>query len=511
MFEVVTQAEAARLIGTTSAVIQNLIAKGVVQANRQGKTVLIHISELKKLLTTTHLTFEQRQNLERALTENDKETEIRDDDQDEYIESAKSIYEQRAVTEPLDPNVGSLYQKWMSGDLILDPDFQREFVWERPKASLFIDSLAIGIPTPTVYISEEADGKWIVVDGKQRLKSTFDYISKRWGYDGTIFRLSKDLENLKLAGRSFDQLDGVTQRGIMNASIPVTIIREPFRPKIKWEIFIRINGKPTSLNHQQLRNAIYYGPFLSFTRELAQNTTLRRLVHPSRKTKEAEYQEHVLRFFAFDNTDIPNFRGSLNTLLDATADRFQHRSEKTFLPMKARFLLALERSEVLFGDKSFVRLNPGKRLVDPNGYWSKNSTNKYLYDLLTWGLIRIDAQDFELHQDSLREGFLHFFATNQRMQVHINSGLSSGQNKAVKERFELFDTFLQKLLAELHEVEEPFTYDWKWQHFHITDLCTVCKKPIQERDDAAVYGIKNYWTEQPVGEVSFAHRCCVDY
>ncbi|HEM5136416.1 TPA: DUF262 domain-containing protein, partial [Streptococcus suis] len=49
--------------------------------------------------------------------------------------------------------------------LILEPDFQREYVWKKDKKQQLIDSLLLGIPIPTFYFSIDKNGNLLVVDG----------------------------------------------------------------------------------------------------------------------------------------------------------------------------------------------------------------------------------------------------------------------------------------------------------------------------------------------------------
>src|SRR2546423_12262904 len=58
------------------------------------------------------------------------------------------------------------------GSFIMDPDFQREFIWPEDKQSKLVESVLMRIPLPVFYLAEDDDGRMVVVDGLQRL-STF--------------------------------------------------------------------------------------------------------------------------------------------------------------------------------------------------------------------------------------------------------------------------------------------------------------------------------------------------
>ena len=58
------------------------------------------------------------------------------------------------------------------GSFVMDPDFQRDFIWADGKQSKLIESVLMRIPLPVFYLAEDDQGRMVVVDGLQRL-STF--------------------------------------------------------------------------------------------------------------------------------------------------------------------------------------------------------------------------------------------------------------------------------------------------------------------------------------------------
>src|SRR4051812_18768614 len=71
--------------------------------------------------------------------------------------------------------------KRIEGDrYILDPDFQRDFVWQPQKQSKLIESCVMRIPLPVFYVAEANDGRIIVVDGLQRLTTFVRFIGNQF-------------------------------------------------------------------------------------------------------------------------------------------------------------------------------------------------------------------------------------------------------------------------------------------------------------------------------------------
>src|SRR5664279_4642390 len=59
----------------------------------------------------------------------------------------------------------------------LDPDFQRHAVWSPKQKSELIESILMGIPLPLIYVKEDDKGVYIIVDGRQRLTTLFQFMS----------------------------------------------------------------------------------------------------------------------------------------------------------------------------------------------------------------------------------------------------------------------------------------------------------------------------------------------
>lgn len=72
-------------------------------------------------------------------------------------------------TDKKDYTITTLAEMARDGDLILNPDYQRAYVYDVKKASLLIESLLMNIPIPMIYLSEENDGTFEVIDGQQRI------------------------------------------------------------------------------------------------------------------------------------------------------------------------------------------------------------------------------------------------------------------------------------------------------------------------------------------------------
>ena len=72
--------------------------------------------------------------------------------------------------------VRAISERISTGTIVLQPDFQREYVWDVGRASRYVESLLLGFPTPPIFLAQEEDGQWVVIDGHQRLETLFRYM-----------------------------------------------------------------------------------------------------------------------------------------------------------------------------------------------------------------------------------------------------------------------------------------------------------------------------------------------
>src|SRR5205814_3817652 len=121
---------------------------------------------------------------------NDDEIRFEEEEPEESPEIPIAGSERTIRTDAADPEIESLHGKWKRGRLILQPDFQRQYVWDGAKASRLIESALLSVPLPIVYLAQEPDNKESVIDGQQRLTSFFAFIDGKYP-NGQPFRLTK--------------------------------------------------------------------------------------------------------------------------------------------------------------------------------------------------------------------------------------------------------------------------------------------------------------------------------
>ncbi len=84
----------------------------------------------------------------------------------------------KVQTTSLDLSFNELMDMYVQGELIVDPEYQRAFRWSEGKESRFIESLVLGMPIPPIFVIEQEEGKYELIDGLQRLSSYFHFRGK---------------------------------------------------------------------------------------------------------------------------------------------------------------------------------------------------------------------------------------------------------------------------------------------------------------------------------------------
>ncbi len=203
-----------------------------------------------------------------------------------------------------------LVTRMRHNDFII-PGFQREYVWKELEASRFIESLLLGLPTPALFLAKDKySQRYIVIDGQQRLR-TLEYFYDGRFPDGKEFRLKGVAPHWE--GLTFADLPPADRRMLSNSIIHCIIISDSYDPVGIFYIFERLNTTGSPLTAQEVRNAIYHGPFSQLLQQLANHDTWRKIFN--KHDKRADAQELILRFFAL-HFNLDEYRGSLVDFLN---------------------------------------------------------------------------------------------------------------------------------------------------------------------------------------------------
>lgn len=135
-----------------------------------------------------------------------------------------------------------------NGQLDIRPPYQREFIYNEKEHQAVITTVMNEYPLNVMYWvkrSDDAPCPYEVMDGQQRTLSLCEYVDGQFAYDFKYFsNLTPDIK-----------------KKFLDYKLMIYVCEGDPSEKLEWFRTINIKGKP--LNEQEIRNAIYAGPFIS--------------------------------------------------------------------------------------------------------------------------------------------------------------------------------------------------------------------------------------------------------
>lgn len=305
------------------------------------------------------------------------------------------------------------------GSFVMDPEFQREFIWDEDKQSRLIESVLMRIPLPVFYLAEDSAGRMIVVDGLQRLS--------------TFVRFIKNYLRLKLPNqeelhkKKFEDLSPKLQNRIEDCNLVLYIVDAKVPERARLDIFERVNsGVP--LTRQQMRNSLYMGQATTFLRKEASTEIFKRATGNSLKPDFMRDREFVNRFCAFSLLDLDSYsnKDEMDGFLARALTHMNQLPEEQLATLSSDFRISLRNNFLVFGDHSFRKHKPGQE--------RRGILNASLWDVMSTGLAGIP----EGAVLSRKEELLSRFYALMDDESFIRS-ITYGPNSAnqVRHRFEV--------------------------------------------------------------------------
>jgi hypothetical protein len=303
------------------------------------------------------------------------------------------------------------------GTFIMDPDFQRDFIWLDDKQSKLIESVMMRIPLPVFYLAEDEDGRLIVVDGLQRL-STF----KRFVDNKLQLKLPDQKE---LNKKRFNDLSAKLQNRIEDCNLILYVIDAKVPERARLDIFERVNaGVP--LTRQQMRNSLYMGKATRFLKDEATSELFKITTGESLKSSSMRDREFVNRFCAFQLLPLDEYRGDMDDFLAQSLKEMNHLDDKTLHELSNQLRVSLINNHKVFGEHAFRK--------SANNSFSRTVLNASLWDIFSTGLSRYPEQKVEAHAGKLKQSFSMLMNDYQFMKS-ITSGTNS--RNSVRTRFKM--------------------------------------------------------------------------
>lgn len=292
------------------------------------------------------------------------------------LKSAVDSKRREISSDNLSMSIGELLNLYKDQELDIHPEFQRIFRWSMQQKSRLIESLLLGIPLPSIYVSTNDSGIWEVIDGVQRLSTIFEFMGELRGpqsdeSDDIETKPAITLERTKhlpeLDGVSFSKLDPTLRLEFKRTRLDVKILSRETQGsgKGKFDLFERLNTYGQPLSPQELRNCILVSlnpELFRWLKRLGENEDFRNSVIISDAQLQEKYDmDLALRFITLRDAQI----SSIGDVHEFLRDRMESISiNKKFAKVKEEKLFneVFSYLSETMGENAFRSWSPEKKI-----------------------------------------------------------------------------------------------------------------------------------------------------
>ena len=309
---------------------------------------------------------------------------------------------------------------------VMNPDFQRDFIWPEDKQSKLIESVIMRIPLPVFYMAEDTEGRMVVVDGLQRL-STF-----RTFVDNKLKLRLPDREELN--GKRFSELPPKFQNRIEDCNLIFYLIDSKAPERARLDIFERVNGG-VPLTRQQMRNCLFMGPATNFLKRESKTNIFLQATGHSLNQKTMRDREFINRFCAFQLLDLDDYRGDMDLFLADCLVCMNKVQESDLEKLSVEHRRGLANNLTLFKHHAFRKHTPGKD--------RRSVLNASLWDVMSTSLSHYTEDRIKACASPLRKAIYLLFEDEE-----FNAAITYGTNdmKRVRCRFEMTLQRIEEIL-----------------------------------------------------------------
>lgn len=304
-----------------------------------------------------------------------------------------------------------------TGSLDLSPKFQRRNRWDRARQSRLIESFIINAPVPPVYLAEERQGQFTVIDGKQRLTAISRYLNDEFPL--VYLPFLPELEGLRFTDLPLDLQSLLRMRPLRC----VTIMRQT--PEwMKFEVFLRLNTGGQPLNAQELRNVAFAGPLNELLIDLSEHPFLKQQLkikgRGSTAYSEMDDVEYVLRFFAMAKY-WRHFDGDLGGSMNAYMRDNERIGYEGLNELSRKFHRSLESCAEIWGENAFHRWDPLQKQWRNQLIGGMFDAQMVAVDLLTAGQLKAAVAQGESIYEATKMLFAHDSEFDSAVRVQTNT------------------------------------------------------------------------------------------
>lgn len=410
--------------------------------------------------------------------------------------------DQKFVLEKADRSLIELHRWHKKGRIIVDPEWQRKYVWNQNQASKLIESFLFDIPVPVIYLAKTGDNNYEFVDGLQRLTSVFDFMDNK-------FKLNA-LELIpEISFKHFKDIGGYYQSKLED-SILRSFEMSSNSSDMRFIVFERINTGSVKLNDMEIRNCLFRGPVNDLLKELSDSDDFKSAVNQKRHKDRMQNQALVLRFLAFYERTYLKCDKGLKKFLNEFLDTYRNAGDDKIEEYRKAFGKSVRASLTIFGNNSFRLKNDKTKLGSKSvGEWSSRP-NAAIFQVIATSFAQYDLRDLTLAADAIYEEYVDLISTDKDWVDRVRR--ATGETTRLRYSFETWNSRLSSVMSSNtpRNGERLFSRNLKKEMFLSNPVCGICGQRISLIDDAAMDHDKQYWKGgQTIPEnAQLVHRTC---
>lgn len=409
---------------------------------------------------------------------------------------------QKVILDKADRSLSELHRWHKTGRIVIDPEWQRNYVWDLARASKLIEAFLLDIPVPVVYLAKTEEGKYEVIDGLQRLTSVFNY------FDGR-YKLSK-LDILgDLKGKEFKDLPAPLQNKLED-SVLRSFELSASSGDIHFIVFERLNTGGVKLNDMEIRNCLYRGSLNTLIKEIAPNSSFLACLNQKRLNKRMQDRALILRFLAFYERTHSKCQFGLKRFLNEFLDTYKNASPEKIEEYRRIFDKCMKACVSVFGENGFRLKSEITKINSKSaGEWASRP-NAAIFQVVATSFANYDLGQITRRADAIYEEYLDLILTDVQWVDRVRR--ATGEATRLQYAFDSWYSRLKDVLSseEPNDSKRLFSRKLKKELFEADPTCVICNQRVSLIDDAALDHDKEYWRGgRTVPEnARITHRLC---
>lgn len=403
------------------------------------------------------------------------------------------------VLHKADRSLTELHTWYKDGELVVDPEWQRQYVWKNIQASKLIESFVCEIPIPVIYLAEDSSNKYEVIDGLQRLTSVFRFFEGNYKLSGLEIRP-------ELNGLFFKDLPEQTQRKLKKATVRTFELSPSTSNDLKFIIFERLNTGGVALNDMEIRNCLYRGSLNSLIKRLTTNEDFKQTINQKEIGRRMADRALILRFLAFYERTHHKAKSGLKKFMNDFLETYRNAGDEKIAEYEKEFRKCMKACLTVFGENAFRLLNDGQQ---KNTEWA-GRPNAAIFQVIASSFSSYDLAQITRRSDAIMEEYLDLITTDTVWVDNVRR--ATGESTRMGYVFDVWQDRLKKAMnGELgNDPKRGFSSKLKEEMFSQDNNCAICGNQIKVIRDACLDHELHYWRGgKTVPEnARLVHRLC---